>query len=123
MNIVDSSGWLEYFANAKNAKYFAPAIENKNELIVSTINIYEVYKKVLKERDEESALLAISLMSIGKIIDVSTLISIEAAKLNQSKKIPMADSIIYITGKLNNATIWTQDYDFKNLPNVKFIKK
>jgi len=123
MNIVDSSGWIEYFVNAKNAEFFAPAIENENELIVSTINIYEVYKKILKERDKESALLAISLMSKGKIIEVSILISIEAAKLNHYKNIPMADSIIYATGILNNATIWTQDYDFINLPNVKFIKK
>ena len=62
MNLVDSSGWLEYFTDDKNAKYFAPVIENTNELIVSTINIYEVYKKILIMIDENTALEAIALM-------------------------------------------------------------
>ncbi|NOX66996.1 MAG: type II toxin-antitoxin system VapC family toxin [Chlorobi bacterium] len=123
MNLVDSSGWLEYFADAKNAKYFAPAIENTKELIVSTINIYEIYKKILVMRDENTALEAIALMYQGKVIDVTSEISIEAARLSAKNGIPMADSLIYITARKNSAIIWTQDYDFKNLDGVKFIKK
>ncbi len=56
MNLVDSSGWLEYLADGENTKFFAPAIENTDELIVSTINIYEVYKKVLAEKDDNTAI-------------------------------------------------------------------
>jgi len=123
MNLVDSSGWLEYFADDKNAKHFAPAIENTKELIVSTINIYEIYKKILVTKDENFAMEAIALMYQGEVIDVTSEISIEAARLSAKENIPMADSLIYITGRKNNAIIWTQDYDFKNLDGVKFIKK
>lgn len=123
MNLVDSSGWLEYLVDGKNAKLFAPAIENTNDLIVSTINIYEIYKKVLLEKDENSAIQIVGLMQQAKVIEVNSSIAIQAAKLSYEKKIPMADSIIYITAKLNNATVWTQDIDFKKLGNVKYFKK
>ncbi len=123
MNLVDSSGWLEYFSDDKNAKFFAPIIENTKELIVSSINIYEIYKKILTERNESSALEAIAIMHQSKIIDVNSVISIEAARLSVNNKIPMADSLIYITARMNDAVVWTQDYDFKNLEGVKFIKK
>ncbi|MCF6270613.1 MAG: type II toxin-antitoxin system VapC family toxin [Melioribacteraceae bacterium] len=123
MNLVDSSGWIEYLIDDKNAKHFAPIIEDTNNLIVSTINIFEVYKKIILKVHESYALSAITFMQQAKIFTVTSEISIEAVQLSIKHNMPMADSIIYITGKLNNATIWTQDYDFKNLPNVKFIKK
>lgn len=123
MNLVDSSGWLEYFTDGKNAKVFAPVIEKTDELIVSVINIYEVYKKIITETNERDALQAIGLMHQSKVIDVNFSIALEASKISYSLKIPMADSIIYVTGKLNDAIVWTQDYDFKNLEGVKFVKK
>ncbi len=123
MNLVDSSGWLEYFAGDKNAKDFAPILENSDELIVSVISIYEVYKILLKQCEEDVALNYVALMHQAKIINVNSEISIEAVRATVKYKIPMADSIIYTTGILNDAIIWTQDYDFINLPNVKFIKK
>jgi len=123
MNLVDSSGWIEYFTDDTNAKHFTPIIENTGDLIVSVINIYEVYKKILQKTDENYALTAIALMQQAKVINVTSQVSIEAARFNIKYKMPMADSIIYVTGLLNNATVWTQDYDFINLPNVNFIKK
>jgi predicted nucleic acid-binding protein len=123
MNLVDSSGWLEYLADGKNAKNFAPAIENTEELIVSTINIYEIYKKVLLEKDENYALQVIALMQQAKVIEVSSSIAIQAAKFSFDKNIPMADSIVYITAKVNDAFVWTQNTDFKNLEGVKYFKK
>ncbi len=123
MNLVDSSGWLEYLADGKNAKNFAPAIENTEELIVSTINIYEIYKKVLLEKVENYALQVIALMQQAKVIEVSSSIAIQAAKFSFDTNIPMADSIIYITAKVNEAFVWTQDTDFKNLEGVKYFKK
>jgi predicted nucleic acid-binding protein len=123
MNLVDSSGWLEYLADSKNAKLFAPAIEKTDELMVSTINIYEVYKKILMEKDENSAIQVIGLMQQAKVIVVSSSIAIQAAKLSYEQKIPMADSIIYITAKQNNGIVWTQDSDFKDLDDVKYFKK
>lgn len=123
MNLVDSSGWIEYLIDDKNAKHFAPIIEDVKNLIVSTINIYEVYKKITHKVDERYALSAIALMHQAKIFNVTSEISIEAVRFTIKHNMPMADSIIYTTGIINNATIWTQDYDFINLPNVKFLKK
>jgi len=123
MNLVDSSGWLEYLADSKNAKNFVSALEDTDELIVSTINIYEVYKKVLLEKDENIALQVVALMQQTKVIEVSSSIAIEAAKFSYEQKIPMADSIIYITAKVNDAIVWTQDIDFKDLEGVKYFKK
>ncbi len=123
MNIVDSSGWLAYLIDEKNANFFATAIQDIDNLLVSPINIYEVYKKIVMKVDENIAISSIALMKQAKVIDITEEIAFNAAKLSIEKNIPMADSIIYTTGILNNATIWTQDYDFINLPNVKFIKK
>ena len=122
MNLVDSSGWLEYFADGKNAKFFVQVIENTEELIVSTINLYEVYKKILLERDENSALQAIALMQQAKVVNITSSIAIMAAKLSCELKIPMADSLIYSTARIHDAVVWTQDTDFKDLEEVKYFK-
>jgi predicted nucleic acid-binding protein len=122
LNLVDSSGWLEYFADGKNAKFYIQAIENTEELIVSTINLYEVYKKVLIERGENSALQAVALMQQAKVVSVTSSIAIMAAKLSCELKIPMADSLIYATARMYDAVVWTQDSDFKDLEKVNFIK-
>jgi predicted nucleic acid-binding protein len=123
MNLVDSSGWLEYFTDGKNSEYFAPIIENTSELIVSVINLYEVYKKILSEKDNNAAIQAIALMQQPNVIDVTESISILAARLSIDLKIPMADSIIYATAKMHDAILWTQDSDFRNLEGVKYFKK
>jgi predicted nucleic acid-binding protein len=123
MNLVDSSGWLEYFTGGKNAHIFAPIIENTEKLLVSVINLYEIYKKVLIEKNEYSAMEALSVMQQAMVIDINPSISIEAARLGYKLKIPMADSLIYASARLNDAVLWTQDTDFKGLEGVKFIKK
>jgi len=123
MNLVDSSGWLEYLSGSKNAKNFAKAIENTEELLVSSINIYEIYKKILKEKDENTAFQIVGLMRQAKVVDVDTSIAMEAAKLSYEKNIPMADSLIYITAITNDAIVWTQDTDFRGLDSVKYFSK
>ena len=123
MNLVDSSGWLEYFADGRNANFFAAAIEDTENLIVSTINIYEVFKKVLQQRGEDAALQAIALMHQVGVVDVTSPIAMDAAKLSAELKLPMADSLVLSTARTFGDTLWTQDADFDGLPNVKFIKK
>lgn len=123
MNLVDSSGWLEYFADGKNAKHFASIIQDTENLAVSTINIYEVYKKVVQQRDENSAIQAVALMQQAKVIDITIQISIEAAKISNEKNIPMADSLIIASAKSIKAKIWTQDSDFNGIDNVMYFKK
>ena len=122
MNLVDSSGWLEYFADGKNAEHFAPAINNTDKLIVSTINIYEVYKKVISERDEDNTLQAVAMMQQAKVIEINPSIAVQAARLSYIFKLPMADCLIYISARDHNATIWTQDADFKDLEGVEYFK-
>ena len=123
MNIVDSSGWLAYFADEPNAKHFYEPLSNFNSLIVPTITIYEVFKVVCREASENEALQAIVAMGKGKIVDLTPYIAIAAAKISLKYQIPMADSIIIATAEEYNATIWTQDADFKVINNVKYFPK
>ena len=123
MNLVDSSGWLEFFADGPNAKFFATPLKNVDELVVPTISIYEVFKSVLRQRDESAGLQAIALMKQGQVVDLTTNIAMMAAKLSLEHNVPMADSIILSTGRLYQATVWTQDADFKGLDGVEFVKK
>jgi predicted nucleic acid-binding protein len=98
-------------------------INNTEKLIVSTINIYEVYKKVISQRDEDSALQAAAMMKQAKVIEVNSSIAVQAAKASYLYKLPMADCLIYITAREHNAIIWTQDADFKDLEGVQYFKK
>lgn len=123
MNIVDSSGWLEYFAGTKNARHFAQAIEDTDHLLVPSIIIYEVFRKLLRERDEHTALTIIGHMRLGRIIDVNLEIALLAAKLGVAHKIPFADSIILATSRIHSATIFTQDSDFASIEGVRYFAK
>lgn len=119
MNVVDSSAWLEYLADTHRADLFAPAIEDTEHLIVPTISIYEVYKKVLRELGEDAAAHVFSLMSQGRVIDLDSSLALEAAKF----LLPLADSIIYATALRHEATLWTQDSHFEQIAGVRYFKK
>ena len=122
-NVVDSSGWLEYFADTKNANFFARPIENTKNLIIPSISILEVFKHVMRLRSEKEAFECIKCMLQGTVVDLDTELSLNAAKLGIIHKLPLADSIIYATGLAHEAIIWTQDADFKGLPYVEYIAK
>lgn len=123
MNLVDSSAWLEYFADGPNAGFFAPAVEDTENLIVPTICILEVFKRVLQQKGEDAALQAASAMQHGKIIDLNVSIALSAAKIGREIKLPLADSVILATARANDAVIWTQDADFKDIRGVKYRGK
>lgn len=123
MNIVDSSGWLEFFADGRNADRFSEPLADKSTLLVPTVIIYEVFKIVLRERGEGAALQAEALLRQGRVIDLSEDIALRAARLSLTHKMPMADSIILATAKVHEAVIWTQDENFKGLDRVRFFKK
>ncbi len=120
MNLVDSSAWLEYFADGPNACFFAPAIEKARDLLVPTIVVFEIYKRVLQQRNERAALEAISVLQHGQLIELTASLAIAAARISHHEKLPMADSIILATARAQNATIWTQDSDFKEMDRVKY---
>ncbi len=123
MNVVDSSGWLEYFGDDTNADFFAPAIEAFEELLVPAVSLYEVFKRVLQQVGESEALQAIAIMQQGAVIPLDEVIAVKAARLSVAHKLPMADSIILATARLYDAKMWTQDADFKGLPGVNYIEK
>lgn len=123
MNLIDSSGWLEYFADGPNANYFAAPIEDVDNLLVPSLCILEVFKNVLRQKDENSALQAVALMKQGIILDLDTSIALSAAKLGLEYKLPLADSIVLATARANEALVWTQDVDFKDIDGVKYIAK
>jgi len=123
MNIVDSSGWLAFFADEPNAKHFLLPLKDTASLVVPAVTIYEVFKVVLRESSENKALQAAVAMQKGKVIDLTAKLAIDASKLSLQHDLPMADSIILATAQVFNATIWTQDSDFKNISGVNYFSK
>lgn len=123
MNVVDSSGWLEYFIDGENADIFEPVIQNVTQLLVPTVCLYEVFKQILRRADEAKALEAIGLMMQGQVIDIDSSLAVSAAKISTTLKIPMADSMILAAARAHQAILWTQDSDFENLPDVQFFAK
>ena len=123
MNAVDSSGWLEYLADGPNADFFAPAIENIAELVIPSISVYEVFKRVLQQRSENEALQAIAVMTRGRVVNLDVPLALDAAKISTDLRLPMADSIILATARAHNAILWTQDDDFEGIDSVRYIPK
>ncbi len=123
MNVVDSSGWLEYFADAENADFFAPPIEAIEDLLVPTICLAEVFKRVLEQRGHDDALQAAATMQQGRVVDLDAPLALAAAQLGFELRLPLADSVILATARLRDAVLWTQDSDFRGLPNVEYRSK
>lgn len=123
MNVVDSSGWLEFFADGPNADRFARAIADTDRLIVPSISLLEVYKRVLQQRDVNAALQAVAAMQQGQVVALDATLAVEAARLGVAHKLPLADSVMLATARLNDATLWTQDADFDGIEGVRFFPK
>jgi predicted nucleic acid-binding protein len=123
MNLVDSSGWLEYFADAPNADFFASPIEDVENLLVPTICILEVFRRVLQQRDERAALQVVATMQQGHVVEMNAAVALLAARLGVDLKLPLADSIILATARMYDAIVWTQDADFKVIEGVKYKPK
>lgn len=123
MNVVDSSAWLEYFADGPNAKHFARAIEHPDDALVPSITLLEVFKRIAQQRDEATALQYVAVMRQSTVVDLDAALALRAASLGARHKLPLADSVVYATAQANDAVVWTQDADFETLPGVKFWRK
>jgi len=123
MNVVDSSGWIEYFEDGGNAGYFSGPIRDVENLLVPAICVYEVFKRMYLKRGEDDALQATGFMSLGREIDLNCAIAISAAHISLELKLAMADSLILATARAYNASLWTQDEHFEAIPGVKYIAK
>jgi predicted nucleic acid-binding protein len=120
LNIVDSSAWLEYFADGPNATDFAPAIETVDALVVPTIVVYEVFRRVLVQRSEAAALDLAAVLRQGKLVELSASLATRSAQLGVAHRLPLADSIVYATAEQFGGIVWTQDADFELLPRVEY---
>ncbi len=123
MNVVDSSAWLEYFAKGPNARRFAPPIRETARLIVPSLSIYEVFRSVLRQKDEESALNAAAAMHQGRVVSLTSSTGMLAARLGLEHGLPLADAVMLATAREHGATLWTQDADFEGLDAVRFYRK
>jgi len=123
VNVVDSSAWLEYFADGPNATAFAPPIQATSDLVVPSITLLEVFKRVYQQRGEGPALQAVALMQQGRVVDLDGPLALAAAKVSADAKLPLADSVVLATARQFDATLWTQDADFEGLPGVRFRAK
>lgn len=123
MNLIDSSAWLEYFAGGMQAHHVAAAIEDVERLLVPTIVLVEVTRRVMQQRDEDAALQVAAMLHQGRVVPWDSGIALSAAHFGIVHKLPLADSIIFATAKQFDATIWTFDSDFSGLPGVKYFAK
>lgn len=120
LNVVDSSGWLEFFADGPGAGFFAPVIERPDRLIVPTISLYEVFKRILQQRDESAALQAVAVMQQGRVQDLTPSLAVAAARIAAERRLPMVDAVMYATVLATGATLWTQDAVFAQLAGARY---
>lgn len=123
MNVVDSSGWIEYLVGGPNAPFFEEPLAEAESLVVPSISIFEVYRYVLKNRGRTDALAVAASMRQGHVVDLDAGLAVEAAEFGASLQLPLADSIIYAVAQAHEATLWTQDSDFDGLEGVRFEAK
>jgi predicted nucleic acid-binding protein len=123
VNVVDSSGWIEFLGGGANADFFARAVSDAPRLVVPTICVFEVCRWMRRELGERRALDAMALMQQGSMVDLDATLAMSAARLSLELKLPMADSIVLATARASEATLWTQDDDFEGLDDVKYIAK
>jgi len=122
MNLVDSCGWLEYFADGPRADFYAPALEDPGSLLVPTICLLEVFKRVLQQRGESAALQAAAAMHQGVIVPLDAGLALRAARISSDLTLPFADRVILATAQTYRAVIWTQDAHFKGLEGVRYLE-
>jgi predicted nucleic acid-binding protein len=123
MNVVDSSGWIEYFTDGAGAAFFAPVIEKVDSLIVPAIVVNEVLRKTLRDAGEAAAQTVLTAMRQGTLVPLDETLAVSAARLGLTHKLPLADAIVLATARASSATLWTQDKDFEGLARVRYQGK
>ncbi|MBK9573127.1 MAG: type II toxin-antitoxin system VapC family toxin [Rhodoferax sp.] len=120
MNVVDSSGWIEYLMDSDRADLFASAIE-ADRLLLPTIALFEVHRVLSRSLSAKIVTRCLDVMRLGRVLDLTT-----AAPSRQRRcrdQLAMADAAMYSMAHEFGATFWTQDVDYKGLPGVKLFLK
>ena len=123
MNVVDSSGWVEYFQDSLRADLFALAIEQRDQLLVPTIALFEVHKVLSRKLPAELVERCLDVMRLGRVLDLTGQRAIAASKIASQHRLAMADAAMYSMAQEHQATFWTQDMDYQGLPGVRFFAK
>jgi len=123
MNVVDSSGWVEYFQDSLRADLFALAIEQRDQLLVPTIALFEVHKVLSRKLPAELVERCLDVMRLGRVLDLTDQRAIAASKIASQHRLAMADAAMYSMAQEHQATFWTQDMDYQGLPGVRFFAK
>ncbi|MBK1700321.1 type II toxin-antitoxin system VapC family toxin [Thiococcus pfennigii] len=123
MNLLDSSGWIEYFAEGPDAEGFGAVVEDTANLLVQTIVQHEVYRWADREGGEPAASRAIATMQTGAAVVLDIDLALASARLARQHRLPTADSSVYASAQSRGATVWTQDEDFRDLPGVRYFPK
>ena len=120
--LMDSSGWIEFFTDGPLADRYTAYLTPRYQLITPTIVLYEVYKKIKRERGEETALLFAGRLNATQVVHLTESIALLAADLSLRHGLAMADAIVYATAKDQEAEVITGDADLKDLPGVVYVK-
>lgn len=123
MNVVDSSGWIEFFLAGPSGPLFKPVIEQRGKLLVPVIALYEVHKILSRKLPAEVVASCLDVMRLGRVLDLTDRRAISAADVAVQHRLAMADAVMYSLALEHKATFWTQDVDYEGLPGVNFFPK
>jgi len=123
VNVVDSSGWIEYLSGGPNADFFREPIEREEDLIVPTLGLFEVYRHLLRHVGRDQALRVVGAMRRGTVVGLDDHLALDAAELSVSARLPLADSIMLATARAHGAEFWTQDRDFEEMEGVRYASR
>ena len=123
MNVVDSSGWIEYFIDTASADNFALAIEKTALLIVPALSFFEVHRFLSRNADAAHRDACLEVMRRGTVIELTAQRAIAASEAAQQHRLAIADAVVYSIAREFKATFWTQDVDYKDLPGVSYHAK
>jgi toxin FitB len=121
--VIDSSGWIEFFADGPHAAEFARRLRQPAAVITPTVAMYEVYKWIKRERSEDEALAAIATMKKTTVLDLTEEVALTAADLSLEHGLAMADSMMLAFARENDAALVTTDSGFEGISGVTVFSK
>lgn len=123
LNMVDSSGWIEFFLAGANGPVFKPVIEQRNALLVPVVALFEVHKMLSRKLPAEVVTACLDVMRLGRVLEITAARAVAAADVALRHKLAMADALMYSLAQEHSATFWTQDIDYQGLPGVQWFAK
>ena len=123
MNVVDSSGWIEFFLAGTNGPKFKPVIDQRADLLVPVIALYEVHKILSRKVPPDMVRTCLDVMRLGRVLELTDARVVAAAEVSARHNLAMADAVMYSLAQEHGATFWTQDIDYQGLPGVHCFAK